>query len=74
MNCIAAAYPDRELHVILDNPSTHKRKRDQWLACHRNVQFHYTPTHGSWLNQIEVWFSILGGRSLKGASSPAGQI
>jgi hypothetical protein len=28
----------------------------------------YTPTHGSWLNQIEVWFSILAGRSLKGAS------
>jgi DDE superfamily endonuclease len=32
------------------------------------VHFHYTPTHASWLNQIEVWFSILGGRSLKGAS------
>ena len=68
MNRIVAAYPDRELHVILDNLSTHKPKRDQWLARHRNVHFHYTPTHGSWLNQIEVWFSILAGRSLKGAS------
>src|SRR3954447_25276550 len=68
MNRVVAAYPDRELHVILDNLSTHKPKRDQWLARHRNVHFHYTPTHGSWLNQIEVWFSILAGRSLKGAS------
>ena len=68
MNRIVAAYPDRELHVILDNLSTHKPRRDQWLARHRNVHFHYTPTHGSWLNQIEVWFSILAGRSLKGAS------
>ena len=68
MNRIVAAYPDRALHVILDNLSTHKPRRDQWLARHRNVHFHYTPTHGSWLNQIEVWFSILAGRSLKGAS------
>src|SRR3954451_1056275 len=68
MNRVVAAYPDRELHVILDNLSTHKPRRDQWLARHRNVHFHYTPTHGSWLNQIEIWFSILAGRSLKGAS------
>jgi transposase len=32
------------------------------------VHFHYTPTHTSWLNQIEIWFSILAGQSLKGAS------
>ena len=29
---------------------------------------HYTPTHASWLNQIEIWFSILTGKSLSGAS------
>ena len=39
MNRVVAAYPDRELHVILDNLSTHKPKRDQWLARHRNVHF-----------------------------------
>ena len=32
------------------------------------MHFHYTPTHTSWLNQIEIWFSILAGQSLKGAS------
>jgi hypothetical protein len=32
------------------------------------VQFHFTPTSASWLNQVEVWFSILQGRSLSGTS------
>jgi transposase len=68
MNTIVADYPDREIHVILDNLSTHKPKRDLWLARHPNVHFHYTPTHTSWLNQIEIWFSILSGKSLNGAS------
>jgi len=60
--------PAREIHVVLDNLSTHKPKRDMWLKRHRNVRFHYTPTHSSWLNQIEIWFSILAGKSLDGAS------
>jgi transposase len=68
MNTVVADYPEREIHVILDNLSTHKPKRDLWLARHRNVHFHYTPTHTSWLNQIEIWFSILSGKSLSGAS------
>jgi transposase len=68
MNRVVAAYPDQEIHVVLDNLSTHKPKRDQWLKRHRNVHFHFTPTHASWLNQIEVWFSILTGNSLQGAS------
>ena len=68
MNKVVADYPQREIHVILDNLSTHKPKRDLWLARHPNVHFHYTPTHTSWLNQIEIWFSILSGQSLSGAS------
>jgi hypothetical protein len=32
------------------------------------VHFHFTPTHASWLSQVECWFSILGGQSLQGAS------
>jgi transposase len=54
--------------VILDNLSTHKPKRDGWLARHKNVHFHYTPTHASWLNQVEVWFSILSRQALRCAS------
>lgn len=69
MNDVLAQYgPETELHVILDNLSTHKPKRDRWLARHPNVHLHYTPTHASWLNQIEVWFSKLSRAALKRAS------
>lgn len=69
MNDVVADYPsDVELHVILDNLNTHKPKRDRWLARHPNVHFHYTPTHASWLNQVEVWFSLLTRAALRGAS------
>src|SRR5262245_27914979 len=67
MNAIVAAYPDSEVHAIVDNLNTHKPKNDRWLKQHRNVHFHFTPTRASWLNQIEIWFSILAGQSLKGA-------
>ena len=73
MNDVVAAHPDTELHVVLDNLNTHKPKHDAWLARHPAVRFHFTPTHASWLNQVEVWFSILKRRALDGAShtSPA---
>lgn len=68
MNTVVATYPGRELHVILDNLNTHKPKRDRWLARHPAVHFHFTPSYASWLNQIEIWFSILSGAALRGAS------
>ena len=68
MNGLLAHYPGRQLHVILDNLNTHKPKQDRWLARHKNVHFHFTSTHGSWLNQVEVWFSILVSQALAGAS------
>ena len=50
----------RKLHIIIDNFSTHDVDEVQaWLKKHKNVIFHFTPTHASWLNQIELWFSIL---------------
>ena len=68
MNQIVAAYAGQEIHVILDNFSTHKPKNDAWLSRNPNVHFHFTPTHASWLNQVEVWFSILSRSALKGTS------
>jgi transposase len=68
MNEVVADYPDQEIHVVLDNLKTHKPKRDRWRARHKNVHFHFTPTHASWLNQVEIWFSILARRTLEGAS------
>jgi transposase len=68
MNRVVSSHPDREIHVIIDNLSTHKPKRDLWLARHKNVHFHFIPTHASWLNQVEIWFSLLARYALKGAS------
>lgn len=58
---------DREIHIILDNLSTHKGN-DDWLAAHPNVKLHFTPTSASWLNQVEIWFGILQRKALRGAS------
>lgn len=47
----------REIHIIADNLSAHKTKRvEEFLARHKNVTLHYTPTYSSWLNQVELWF------------------
>ena len=70
MNSLVDTFPDRELHVILDNLITHK-KNERWLKKHPKVHFHFTLTRSSWLNQVETWFSILQGKSLNGASFTA---
>jgi transposase len=65
MKKIVRSYPDQELHVILDNSSTHSTPDvKRWLDEHPRVRFHYTPTSASWLNQVEGWFGILGKQSL----------
>lgn len=59
---------DKEIHVILDNYSTHKKNHD-WLAKYEGrIQFHFTPTSASWLNQVEIWFGLLTRKTLRGAS------
>jgi transposase len=68
MNGVVTAHPEREIHVVLDNLNTHRPKNDRWLKRHPKVHFHYTPTYSSWLNQVEVWFSILSRQALRGAS------
>lgn len=55
---VASQSPRREIHVICDNVSSHKTELvEQFLAKHRRVQIHYTPTYSSWLNQVENWFA-----------------
>jgi transposase len=55
---VALEKPGREIHIILDNLSTHKTQRVRdFLAAHPNVHLHFTPTYSSWLNQVEIWFS-----------------
>jgi len=69
LDCVLADQPqDKEIHVILDNYSPHKRN-DEWLAKYDGrVRFHFTPTSASWLNQIEIVFSLLQRKTLNGGS------
>src|ERR1051325_9656051 len=72
MNKVVRSYPRQELHVILDNSSTHRTPDViQWLEGHLRVHFHYTPTSASWLNQIEGWFGILTKQSLSVTDFPS---
>lgn len=72
MKRVLRAYPRKELHVILDNSSSHSTPAvKDWLAAHPRVQFHYTPTSASWLNQVEGFFGILGKQSLYLADMPS---
>ena len=60
LNRLVKAYPRRPLHVVLDNSSTHSAPEvAAWLARHPRVHFNFTPTSASWLNMVEIWFSIL---------------
>ena len=56
----------REIHVVLDNLSTHTTPDVQaWLAKNPHVHFHFTPVGSSWLNQIEIWFGIITRQSIR---------
>lgn len=66
---VARRYRGRELHIVLDNSSTHSTPAVQtWLAAHPTVHFHFTPKGASWLNMVEAWFSILTRKSVRRAS------
>jgi transposase len=57
------------VHVVLDNLSTHKTPRvRRWLQRHPRFHLHFTPTHASWLNQVERWFAGLTDRQLRRSS------
>lgn len=71
MDSVASAYRQRRVHVIVDNLNTHRDTTQgafvsDWNRQHGNrFVFHYTPTHGSWLNQVELWFCIVTRRILR---------
>lgn len=60
LKLVAKAYPRVPLHVVVDNYATHKHPKVQaWLARNRRVTLHFTPTSGSWLNMVEIFFGII---------------
>jgi transposase len=73
MHGVAACYPDCEVHVVWDNLNIHYDGKDaRWTEFNRahdgRFRFVYTPLHASWVNQVEVWFSILERRVLRHGS------
>lgn len=70
MNELARRYPNKKVYVVWDNLNTHYDGKDQrWKAFNRRhgnrFHFVYTPKHASWMNQVEIWFSILQRRVIK---------
>lgn len=60
------SHSNKEIHLIVDNLSVHKHQRvKDWLSQHPKYFMHFTPTHASWLNQIELWFSIYSRKIIK---------
>ena len=69
---VARAYPDGELHLVMDNYAAHKHPNViAWLAGNPRIHVHFTPTSGSWLNLVEVWFSIIERQAIYRGSSPS---
>lgn len=61
--------PDLEIHLVVDNYSTHKHQKvKQWLAAHPRYHLHFTPTYSSWLNQVEIWFNIITQKAIRRGS------
>ena len=60
---------DLEVHLVMDNYCTHKAAPiKRWLLRRPRYHLHFTPTHSSWLNQIERWFALLSQRQIKRSS------
>ena len=58
-----------DVHIIVDNYATHKAPLiKRWLATHPRFHQHFIPTHSSWLNMVEQWFSILTTKQLQRGS------
>ena len=65
---VARAYPEDldeqghpiQLHLVMDNYAAHKKAEVRaWLEQNPRIHVHFTPTSGSWLNLVEVWFGII---------------
>jgi transposase len=66
---VAKAYPHRQLHVVVDNYSAHNHADvKKWLAKHPRIHLHFTPTHSSWMNLVESFFSIITRQAIRRAS------
>jgi transposase len=70
MNALARRYPNKKVCIVWDNLNVHYDGREaRWTSFNARqggrFQFVYTPIHASWMNQVEIWFSILHRRIIK---------
>jgi len=66
---VAKAYPRRKLHLVVDNYATHNHPAVRaWLARNPRITLHFTPTSGSWLNMVEIFFSIITRQAIRRGS------
>jgi transposase len=57
---------DLDVHIIMDNYGTHKTAAIRgWFAKRPRFHMHFTPTYGSWINQVERWFAALTNKQLR---------
>ena len=69
LKLVAKTHPRRKLHVVLDNYHTHKHDDiNRWLAKHPRITLHFTPTSGSWMNLVEVFFGIITRQAIRRGS------
>jgi transposase len=69
LKLVAKTYPRRKLHVVVDNYHTHKHDDiNRWLAKNPRITLHFTPTSGSWLNLVEVFFGIITRQAIRRGS------
>jgi transposase len=69
---VARAYPERDLHLVMDNYAAHKRPEVRaWLTANPRIHVHFTPTSGSWLNLVEVWFGIIERQAIRRGAFPS---
>jgi transposase len=63
---IDRAYPEQDLHLVMDNYATHKTPEVKaWLEARPRIRVHFTPTSGSWLNLVEIWFGIIDRQAIR---------
>lgn len=65
----ASVPPELDVHLIIDNYSTHKHARVRaWFAQRPRYHVHFTPTYASWLNQVERWFGLITQQAIRRGS------
>jgi transposase len=66
---VAKAHRNKDLHIVLDNYGTHTHPAVKgWLSRHPRVRLHFTPKGASWLNLVEVFFSIITRQAIRRGS------